>query len=345
MHYIQNQVQQESVRGQARLKKCTLKYALASVDPFDPLASGACNPAFTASLSHKITTQGGFGMTIGTQGVGWALLFMPATSQNILAFVTGATYTGTIASPCSANNTLNTGVSVIYPNLPYVQADVNQVGDQSNLQIIPVSAGFRARYTGTTLNEGGMYHCFADPDHVNVCGMDQSAIINRTESGIAGVSRDPCSVVLNCVDQNDAENPLNSQGLQNSYPFSYATGLPTTYQGGTSYTYQGNDGINCGNPTAIILVTGQPGNTFFVDYKIILNAHGPKASQFYTPHESDTQGAVQVMAAAQQVPAKRNERPKASSWSLMQEALTATQDGLKEFVVPASVHALASLLI
>lgn len=321
-----------------RLKKCSIKYLLAAVDPFNPMCSGACNPAMVAAQSQKIRAQGSFAVTVGTSGIGWALLYAPLGKDNVLAIKTDATYAGTIASPFSANNTLNTGVSVVYPtNLPYSVSDLSgPTSDQVNAQLAPVSYGFRSRYTGTTLNEGGMQFCYTDPNHVSTSGMSQTDIVGRTECEITGVSRTPCTLVLNCISDLEGSGVHAPSSLRNFYPFSDTQQHAVTYGSSTAYTYVDNGGITIGVPVGIMLFSGTAGNTFYIEYDINLNGKGPKCSQNYTPHETDIEGATQIMSAIMAVPSLRASFPNLSGWQIARNELARIQESQRGHSLPKS---------
>jgi hypothetical protein len=328
------------------LSKCAAKFALANVDPFNPASFGACNPGWSCSESEKISAFGGFDIVIGTQGIGWALLFQPNSNNNLLAFVTGATYSGNMAIPLSTNNTLNTGVSAVYPtNLKYSTSDLQAAtADQAQAQLVPVSLGFEAQYIGTTLNMSGMIYCFADPDHTSTCGMSQSDLLARGETAQEGVTRKKCRIVLTPTDLNECVPAAVGNVLTNYYPYSNSMNMSTSYGGTTSYTYMDAGSITAGCPVGIIMVTGVAGQLVHVQWRGEWNGRGVKPSSSYTPHHVDTSGATEVMGAMQMVPASRKSYPGKSDWSIFTSILGAVQDGASEIILPMAEMALASFL-
>lgn len=333
-----------SAKGASNLKlsQCALKYALALSAPFDPLCMNACNPSFRTMNTQKVSCYGSFTATIGTAGTGWVAFTPTLTNQGWCAYHTSATYTGGAALDIlTALNTFRTGV-VPYSlsNLPYSTAQLQSQNFVAPASGVLVSMGVRITYTGTTLNEGGMYHSYVDNTHASVAGVALPTITSRQETLSRGIDRNPLELVIGSVDSN--ENDVEIDNRQTCYyPFSAGE---TTFN--NNHTVSDPGGILASPPISVVFFNGTPGNTFHVDIVEHVEYIGTIPSASYTPHDSDSVGAAKVQSAAVGLSALKKAEPKyvGSAWPFMFKALQTVAIGVAEVVIPQTAAAVSSLL-
>lgn len=328
-------------KSRIALSPCALKFALAVSDPFDPAARGACIP-ISASPTQKVHSFIRFDAVVGTAGVGWVLI-SPSTANDINSILyTTSTYAGTVAVPVSANNVFFTGVTGAGHNGPYNAASLtSNNGNISYVNGRVVSAAVRLQYTGTTLNESGLFYCLQDPDHASLSGCGTADISRFETTEIHSVSRDPCMIVVFPNDENEAQIHQNSgTDTLGLFPFSRGViGFNTSLNGTSSFT----SGLT-GAPPALIMFTGVPGQTFHGEYITHLEYNGPGASALTSPVDSDAAATFQVITAAKTITEKKLDRPKLSNWSAMYEALGEMAAKSMPVLVPAAQAAVAALV-
>lgn len=328
------------------LPACTLKYALAVSDPFDPAARGACVPT-SANPTQKVHAFIRTDVTIGTLGIGWILITPSLANDTPSIYTTQSGYTGQVCNVLSANNTLNVGVSRQTHNGPYSAASfVVNNAVTNNVYGRIVSAGCRIQYTGTTLNESGLFYCLQEPDHNSVAGASVTDISRYDSADIHAVSRDPC--MINTYANDDQETQLveaTSTTLNAVYPFCQArSGFNIGFNGTGNFT-DTVSGVSVGAPVSVIMFTGVTGQTFHVEYIAHMEYAGPAASALTTAVDSDPAGTFKVITAAKTIPEKKLDRPKLSNWTAMYEALGEIAHKAAPIVVPAAQTALHALLI
>lgn len=320
------------------LSKCALKYAMAIADPFNPMARDACIPVYPSPPSIKASAIGRLTITAGTAGVGF-LLLCPCLANNLPAvFYTTAAYTLSTISPLSANSTLNTGVIASNMSSPFTRAQLAITSGSSTVSGRMVSMGIRVRYTGTTMKESGAYYCYVTPDHSNVLanGISTPGDLGFfSETVVHNITREPCELSVYSVDA--AETQYSSQASEGTtqlyYPYS---GHNTTFNGGFTYT---DTSVLVGSPCAVVAFTGEPGNTFLVEFIQHHEFTGPSAYPLSTPSDSDQRGFEIVTAAAAQLPSK-----KAQTASLHTPPIRLLYDGIKEIATALKPVAISALV-
>lgn len=347
-----------------KLSKCCARYAFAISDPFSPMATGVCVPSGQATASHKVTGFVRLDSKIGTAGFAFVAVSPSGARDAPQVLLSGATFSGTAVTILNnAGLALATGVSsASVTNLPYTVDDlVNRSAEDAELVTSRVaSIGLSIQYTGTALNQSGMCYLYRDPSHKNVSFVSGS-ILPMT---IASLSSNPLTTVCNftrdrCSVSDFASNPRemyfdHSTASSNVivrtnlvYPYSAgesdlstaAAGVGTlTYTTPLSVTYEQ------GMPTTIIVVTGQAGQDFHVEYVVHAEYVGNLAAASYTPSDSDVQGAGMVLEAANGIQQRKTSKPDASTWSLMYEGLAYAAKKAVPLVIPIAEKALLSLL-
>lgn len=357
--------------GRLSMSKCALKYALAVSDPLSAQARGACVPV-GAAPTMKTHAYIRFDITLGTNGVG-AALFAPCLANNLpsVYYTTGA-YTGTQSTylqPYASEGssvttaTLATGWTTATHNGPFNASQfIDVTSSDPAVQGRVVAAGARAQYTGTTLNESGLYYCYHDPAHNNLSGSNVAHIGSFGDANVEGVSRTPCTLSMFAVDDSETTfsaapelspttNPASC--LVNLYPLSggsniflddYVEGPPNFKTPfipvGAATRYQ-----VAGAPTGVILITGVAGSTVHVEYVIHLEYIGVPAGTMLTSITPDIEGTNVVRAAALAMPQKKLANPKKDGWSLMYSGMSEAFNAAKPILVPVLKEALMSLVL
>lgn len=347
-----------------KLSKCCAKYAFAISDPFSPLSTGVCVPSGQATASHKVTGFVRVDSKIGTQGFAFVCVTPSGGRDAAQVVLSGATFTGSTVT--ILNNTglaLATGVSTVnVANLPYTTDDLaNRSSEEAeNVTCRVASAGISIQYTGTALNQSGMAYLYRDPSHKNVSlvsgsvnAMTIASLSSNPLTTVCNFTRDRCSVTdfasnsreMNFDGAAGTSNLATRTGL--IYPYSDGQAeLSTTIAGVGSLTFTNPSGVTyeLGIPTMIIVVTGQAGQDFHVEYVVHAEYVGNLASASYTPTDSDNQGAGMVLEAANGIQQRKTSKPEASTWSLMYEGLAYAAKKAAPIVVPLAEKALLSML-
>lgn len=357
---------QKSTGGTVKLSKCCAKYAFAISDPFSPLATGVCVPAGQATASHKVTGFIRLDSKIGTAGFAFVAISPSGARDAPQVLFSNASYTrSSIAILNAAGTALGTGVqSATVTNLPYtVDNLISRSGEDSQELLCRVaSAGLSVQYTGTALNQSGMAYLYRDPSHKNVT-LTPGSITNMK---VSELSANPLTTVCNftrdrCSVSDFAATPMEMNFASNLDIFGAGvaarTGLVYPYSGGEGdlsnasdlasvlgYTSPGTITYNQGVPTTVIIITGQAGQDFHIEYVIHAEYVGNLAAASYSPTDSDVQGAGMVLEAANGIQQRKTSKPEASTWSLMYEGLAYAAKKAVPLVIPLAEKALLSLL-
>jgi hypothetical protein len=312
-----------------------------------------------------------FDLVIGTAGVA-GMVICPALANDVPSiYYTTAAYAlssaGNLqpfatAGSSTVASTLNNGWTSISHNGPFTGAQLtdgitDDVSAFANGRI--VCAGARAQYTGTTLNESGLYYGYHDPAHSSLSGIAPTAIGAFGDTNIVGVTRKPFMLPLFGTSEKEMVFSLSDvTGLggttEQLYPLSngnyqwsnaYASNSslapyisvpslsPTTY-----YQIQGA-------PIGVFAVTGVAGQTVHIEYVSHMEFVGQAASSMLTPVHADVEGTQVVRTAALQVPAMKIAQPNRTPWQLMYSALGAAFDAVKPMAVPLLESAFTALFM
>lgn len=335
------------------LSKCALKYALAIAEPFHPNARNACLPSYPAVPSQKVTGFTRFIMTTGTTGFGFVALCPTLSNNEPVAFFSTSTYTGSAMQILTSNNTYATGVSdAKIPNLPYTTDDLTSgfVSDSEFVTGRLVSLGLRITYTGTTLNQSGVYYLYSSPNHQNVTRIADSTgeLGALSETEVCGVTRNPCE--LRCYPVSAEEAAYNNSLSYNNksqalFPYSNSA---TDFAGFLlpSVTGTPSSTVYVGSPIAVVLVSGLPANSsFLVEIVEHVEYAGQRTSSVSTNTEADQRGFEMVTAAAQRLPSLKNAQPEKTFLTLMRDAIGEVATALKPIAVDALKMGAMSLLV
>jgi len=271
---------------------------------------------------------------------------------------------GTVGAAGTAS-VLNAGWTSATVAMPYSALQLSALTNTNALtSTVPVSGrmvsvGMRVQYTGTALNESGLFYCYHDPAHASLSGVSPSNIGAFGDACIEAVRRDPCTLSVFPVNSNEFEfagqSPLtNTAGeiLSINYPYSQGTYLwDATYGSATALTAvtlaasTGTYGLYVGAPVGVIAITGVAGQT--VHLEVIQHAEyaGVGAAASLTTTHSDIEGAQLVRTAALEVPQMKLNDPGRTPWSYMSAALTGAWNAVKPVALPVLERALVALLI
>jgi len=279
---------------QVQLQSCTLKYARAVFNPFDPDAYGACLPMGNFRPSQKSHSKIFLSVTIGSAGVGY-FLYAPCLANDATSiFTTASTYTGTTTTGAA---TTGTGINASnFTTQPFtagqlLESDTPNVRNPVQGRI--VSCGVRWRYTGTELNRGGTVLSYVDPLHETLEGQSYNNIGAYIESNFSTPGTNHMSESLsvfscNFRECNYPDTTVDSSSTLDSLSCTY----PYSDQVGTIFN------ANVGAPIAGVFFTGVPGNTFLFEIIQHCEYEGSLCQSMLTPNSSDPQGAELVQAAA-----------------------------------------------
>lgn len=330
------------------LSKCALKYALAIAEPFHPNARGACLPCFPSIPTFKVTGFARLNMVVGTLGTAFCAITPCLASNESVAYFSTITYANTDGAILAGGNVLGVGVNAAtMGNLPYTSTDITHLWDKDSETVVGriVSVGVRVTYTGTTLNESGVYYIYSAPSHQNVTRIANSAaelgLLNETE--VCGITRKSCEARAFPVSPGEVEFS-NSGGIPNKTMAIYPYCSNNTDLAGNTMTQ--TDGVNnVGSPVIMILATGLPtGASFLVEIVQHVEYAGQKAAGNVTNSEADQRGFEIVSAASQRLPIMKNAQPDKSFLTLMKEAITDVASALKPMAVDALKMGAMSLL-
>lgn len=325
------------------LSKCALRFALAISQPFHPSARGACLPVYPSPPSFKVTSFQRYGFALGTQGYGFLTLTPTLGSDLPCVFHSTTAYTNAnTAVPLSAANTLTTGVqAVTMSNLPFNGASLLQnfatQGSPACGRI--VSVGLKVSYIGTTLNESGVFHIYASPNHNSVLANAESEPKSSAllECEVCPIGRKSCNASLYPISEVETSYNDGPTGQTVAcYPYS---GGDTQINGGHAYSAgsHGGHAVNMGSPCVIIHANGVASSKFLVEVVVHAEYIGSATAAQASPSDSDQRGFEIVAAAAQRAPLIRQ-----ATGSTFQSAL---MTGLKEVasaVKPMAISALAN---
>lgn len=361
-----------STGGGLRMSKCGLKYALALSDPFNPAARGACIPHGGAP-SGKMHAINRFDVIIGTAGVGIVVL-TPCLSNDLPSgFYTTAAFTGTQAAPLATGGTFGAAGTASTLNVGW--QNFNMPGPFTTNQLIAgaagiatvsntvegriVACGIRAQYTGTTLNESGLFYCYHDLAHLSLSGVNANDLGTFGDTNITGVSRTPCcQAAFGCSETEIEFSGLNpavptTQGgvLSVLYPFSAGNNQWAAVYNGTSRV-QGigipggsTYGFPLGCPICVMLVTGVAGQSVHIEMISHYEFQGAGAQGMLTPSTSDATSVFACRTAAMSLPAMKLASPDKSPWTLMYEGLKTVVKATVPVLVPLAEKALMAALL
>lgn len=340
--------QQKSITNVAKsignkMSPCVSKMFYAVTEPWSPRATGACIPTFPARPSHKVTAFSRFDIAVGTQGIGF-LTVAPTVANDIYCFVhSTAAFTGS-NGPSDVTFAALTGVPATtgviaskMGNLPYSAATLttSTLGEAPQAHGRIISTSFSASYTGTTLDQSGLFFCYSDPAHDNVSSYSLNTLGARTECEITGVTREKCWVTCYPITHNecqyDRESTLNTsfvslttaQGQRSNLitsvcPFSDGDYYNTSAAAVTAAS------ISSSIPAApmVLIISGAvPGSTVHIEVVTHAEYIGYACEGRTTSSGFDSVGTETLLAALGKLPALKQSKPTAPIGQLVLEGM------------------------
>lgn len=339
-----------STTGPLSLSKAALRYLIALTNGFHPSAFGITQIASDVGFSYPCTSVNRLDLTIGTAGVGWLLVCPSVANDTISAMYTTNTFTGSLASPLSAANTFNTGVAIIAnATLPFASTAFTQRGSAESVTGRIVAVHARVQYTGTTMNQGGLLYCYADPNHQSTSGMAITDVSQFPQTDVINVERKYCDIIAHAIAPAEIEFPVSSPlstGTLNVYPYSTAdNNYATGYLGPTNFTVAtGASGVLAGIPIMIVMATGLPGNTFHVDIATHVEYTGIGAAANQTPCMVDVAGAHRVLQASKLLALEHSSNKEGDRFTQVVNLLKKGTRQMAPVAVPLLIDAAAALI-
>ncbi len=295
------------------ISMCGAKFMLAGCDPFSTRAMGACIPDGSVVDSVRGFAKNQIYVSVGTNGIGWAM-FMPSNASDAPSCVyTNASFTGTTTSWLSANNTLETGVALAFTNTAFGVDNLTYGAGLGSDNVYAsarlVAAGITFRYTGKEIDRAGQVYAYMTPSHTSTCsaldvaGADGSftvgSLASFTETLIVEPSRVQTTIPLFPVNVNELDFSSNEYDSSNA---SGNTGIVYPWSEG-SYTQNNNFYYNTGKvrvgiPICTIMFLGTAGSTYIIEYGQHTEYTGKGVNSFAkAPADSDPDSVRDVMAA------------------------------------------------
>lgn len=324
------------------LSACALKYALAIAEPFHPSARNVCIPCPPAIPSQKVASFNRQAISLNVNGYAAAYIHpCLANDGGLITYTAGSTFLGGSATGfqfLTATNVITVGGAIASPsNLPYSTAQLFNSFPAGASQVFGrvVSVGVKIHYTGTTLNESGLYSLYASNSHenVSVIAATPGQVGALLDSEICAVTRKPCVVsTTTCNPRETTYTNSDYSGTNTSALYPYSSG--DTAQGVSSFTYSISS-ATLGSPVIAIHMTGVAGSTFLLEIIQHVEYGGPLTSALATNSEVDVDGFNVVNSAATKLPGKKL----VSSASPVQQMFECIQDVFQE-VKPIAISAL-----
>lgn len=325
------------------LSTCALKYALSIAEPFHPQARGICIPCPPAVPSQKVHSFNRINISLNVNGYAAAYIHpCMANDGCLVSYTSGATFLGSSSTGfaiLAGTNILTTGALIASPsNLPYATSQLVSNFASGSPAVFGriVSVGIRVHYTGTTLNESGLYSIYSSSTHENVSrtAKTPAEVGSLLDAEICSITRKVCSSSTTTC------NPIETQ-YTNSIHYEGAVGAVYPYSSGDSllgappYDYSLN-AVNIGLPVIAVHMTGVAGSTFLLEVIQHIEYAGPTVAAVATNSDVDVNGFNVVNCAA----AKLHGKKSVSS----DTPLKMMYDCIQEVVNEVKPHAISGLL-
>lgn len=330
------------------LSECGAKYALAAVEPFNPLARGACVPLPPAVGSQKIMLFARFAVTIPAGSNYGAIWFTPSLANDAYCafYTSGAAASGTTATTYTYDGSANwltkskstssnggwTGVN--FSNCPYTAAQLTATNPDVFGRVVSMGASIQC--TTPPLYVGGTLVSYSSPAHEAVSviyGYDSllsqsTAIEQQMDKSLHWIATagldDEESVYSNEASTTTTKLFPFSNGISTDIPIGYASG-------------SGSNTILCGAPVMCFLINATPSSvaqTFNVQLIQHVEYAGKATAALQTPTHVDVVGTSQIRAALTQINEIRAQNPRANITNVFKEKLKKVMtDGLKRVAI------------
>lgn len=325
------------------LSECGAKYALAAVEPFNPLARGACVPLPPAVGSQKIMLFARFAVTIPAGASYGAVWFAPSLANDAYcAFYTSGTastytYDGSANWLTKSKSTSSNGgwTGVNFSNCPYSSAQLTATNPEVFGRVVSMGASIQC--TTPPLYVGGTLVSYASPAHEAVSviyGYDSllsqaTAIEQQMDKSLHWIA------TAGLEDEESMYSNDRNTTTDKIYPFSnnVSTDIPIGYASGS-----GSNSTLCGAPVMCFLINATPNDTVAQTFNVQLVQHveyaGKATAALQTPTHVDIVGTSQIRAALSQINEIRAQNPRANITSVFKEKLKKVMtDGMKRVAI------------
>lgn len=233
----------------AGLSHCAQKYALAISDPWSPLAQGACIPRHPSRPSQKITVFTRFQLSIGgssASGTYGAIYVCPSLANDAptLFYLDNTAELAALPSTSADIQKLLPFMKQVLPNSPYPTSAFQQTlggGSGAAVQGRIVSSGLSVQYMGSSLNQGGVYTMYCNPNHDNMLTYAPTSYSGYDETLIDRIGDKKQWMVTSGIDDSEltyslfANNTAGTDYLTSCvYPFSNSQTIATEGTVGTN---------------------------------------------------------------------------------------------------------------
>jgi len=254
---------------------------------------------------------------VGTNGIGYVALAPTPYNGPYTIFHSDATYAGTAFSSMGTG-----GSGHVHNSLTTALAGYSELVGRTAFARV-VSAGLRVTYTGTKLNESGLFYGIVHPEHRSIASMTPAACASINSTIVKRVA-DGGSIELSAFGQREEEmNYPTTEDIEGDYypPYPFcSTRLATTYSAGSDGWTANRD---IGAPMMGVLLSGcVAGSSFY--YEVVYHCEfiGSKFSGRTSITHNDFAGYQTVNMAASSLQSKRAALPRESSKSIMVNSLT-----------------------
>lgn len=314
------------------LSECAAKYALAAVEPFNPLARGACVPLPPSVGSQKIMLFARFAVTIPAGANYGAIWFSPTlASDTVCAYYTSGAastyYDGSAHWLKQSNASYFTKVN--FSNCPYTSSQLTAANPDVCGRVVSMGASITC--TTPPLYLGGTLVTYSSPTHENVStSYGYDTLLGQSTAVQQNMDRQlhwiACAGIEDkeSVYSNDAESTTDML-----FPFSNdkTLDIPIT-SGGSVYN---------GAPIMCIVVhvpTSTSDQTFNLQVVEHVEYSGKLTASLQTPTHVDIVGTAQVRTALSQIHEIRAQNPKANLTTVLKDKLKKVMvDGMKRVAV------------
>jgi len=352
----------QRAKGAVSLSVCGMRFLSAVAMPFAPESKGACIPMLSSQPSQKETCFLRFDVTASATGTIF-LYPIPCLANDgvaCISYTTGSTATGApilIAADNTLSNSVAAGVTTLHKfgNLPYSIAQLTSQEAAAANQITGrvVSYGIRVNYTGTTLNQSGLFYCYHSPRHenmnINHSGggpLGVNGVAGYLDTDISNVSRKPCELNLYPVLPTEREYSTTDHGTSNSnviYPYSQSNLFSKI--GGLQHTIT-EAAVSVGSPPGVIVISMlQPNAGIHVEIVQHVEFSGILADPIATPNSAHMDDLGIVSSIVENMPAIKAMHHGKSLWGVISEAAKVAARTAKKVALPVAESGLAALLL
>lgn len=231
------------------LSHCAQKYALAISDPWSPQAQGACIPRHPSRPSQKITVFSRFQLSVGgatSSGTYGAIYVCPSLANDAptLFYLDNTAELNALPSTAADIQKLLPFMKQVLPNSPYPSSAFQMTlggGSGASVQGRIVSSGLSVQYMGSTLNQGGVYTMYVNPNHDNMLTYAPSTYSGYDETLIDRIGDKKQWMVTSGIDDSELVYSLYAN---NTAGTDYLTSCVYPYSNSQTIATEGTLGTN-----------------------------------------------------------------------------------------------------